>query len=108
MPQVRVIIAESMAGLQDWSEKSEVSPTIQKLKSALERLRLEAMNRFGKNLSQAETRLLDDITKSLLQKVLKQPVLHLKAACQRGEPGQLVALLSELFDLEKQPVGVRA
>ena len=37
-----------------------------------------------------------------MQKVLKQPVLHLKAACKRGEPSQLVELLSELFDLEKQ------
>ena len=106
MPQVRAIIAESMADLQDWSEEMEVSPTIQKLKNALEQLRQEEMNRFGKKMSPAEARLLDDITKSLMQKVLKQPVLHLKAACKRGEPGQLVALLGELFDLEKQPVGV--
>ena len=106
VPQVRAIIAESMADLQDWSEEMEVSPTIQKLKNALEQLRQEEMNRFGKKMSPAEARLLDDITKSLMQKVLKQPVLHLKAACKRGEPGQLVALLGELFDLEKQPVGV--
>ena len=106
VPQVRAIIAESMADLQDWSEEMEVSPTIQKLKNALEQLRQEEMNRFGKKMSPAEARLLDDITKSLMQKVLKRPVLHLKAACKRGEPGQLVALLSELFDLEKQPVGV--
>ena len=106
VPQVRAIIAESMADLQDWSEEREVSPTIQKLKNALEQLRQEEMKRFGKNLSPAETRLLDDITKSLMQKVLKQPVLQLKAACKRGEPGQLVTLLSELFDLQRQPVPV--
>ncbi|GAA4054779.1 glutamyl-tRNA reductase [Hymenobacter glaciei] len=106
VPQVRAIIAESMAGLQDWSEEMEVSPTIQKLKNALEQLRQEEMKRFGKRMSPAEAELLDDITRSLMQKVLKQPVLHLKAACKRGEPGQLVVLLSELFDLEKQPAGV--
>ena len=104
VPQVRAIIAESTAGLQDWSEKMEVSPTIQRLKNALEQLRQEEMHRFGKNLSPAETRLLNDITKSLMQKVLKQPVLHLKAACKRGDPGQLVEVLSELFALERQPV----
>ena len=108
VPQVRAIIAESMAGLQDWSEKMEVSPTIQKLKNALEQLRLEEMHRFGKNLGPTETRLLNDITKSLMQKVLKQPVLHLKAACQRGDPGQLVEVLSELFDLERQPALAQA
>ena len=104
VPQVRAIIAESLAGLQEWSEEMEVSPTIQKLKSALEQLRQEEMKRFGKRMSPADAGLLDEITKSLMQKVLKQPVLQLKAACKRGEPGQLVDLLSELFDLERVPV----
>ncbi|MBC8084995.1 MAG: glutamyl-tRNA reductase [Hymenobacter sp.] len=103
VPQVRAIIAESLAGLQDWSEEMEVSPTIQKLKNALEQLRQDEMKRFGKRMSPAEVGLLDEITRSLMQKVLKQPVLQLKAACKRGEPGQLVELLSELFDLERQP-----
>ncbi len=41
-----------------------------------------------------------------MQKVLKQQVLHLKAACQRdeAEAGQLMELLSNFFDLERQPV----
>ena len=104
VPQVQGIIAESMAELQDWSEKMEVSPTIQKLKNALEQLRQEEMHRFGKNLSPTETRLLDDITRALMQKVLKQPVLQLKAACKRGDPAQLVEVLNALFDLERQPV----
>ena len=108
VPQVRAIIAESLAGLQDWSEEMEVSPTIQKLKSALEQLRQDEMKRYGKRMSPAEAGLLEEITKSLMQKVLKQPVLQLKAACKRGEPGQLVALLSELFDLERRPVAVPA
>lgn len=103
VPQVRAIIAESMAGLQDWSEEMEVSPTIQKLKRVLEQLSQEEMSRFAKKKGPVETRLLDEITKSLMQKVIKQPVLQLKAACKRSEPGQLVELLSELFDLERQP-----
>lgn len=103
VPQVRAIIAESLASLQDWSEEMEVSPTIQKLKNALEQLRQEEMKRFGKRMTPAEAEMLDEITRSLMQKVLKQPVLQLKAACKRGKPGQLVELLSELFDLERQP-----
>ncbi|TGE17418.1 glutamyl-tRNA reductase [Hymenobacter elongatus] len=104
VPQVRAIIAESMAGLQDWSEEMEVSPTIQKLKNALEQLRQDEMKRFSKKMSPAEASLLDKITRSLMQKVLRQPVLQLKAACKRGEPGQLVESLTALFDLERQPV----
>ncbi|GAA4011889.1 hypothetical protein GCM10022408_25520 [Hymenobacter fastidiosus] len=104
VPQGRAIIAESMAGLQDRSEETEVSPTIQKLKNALEQLRQDEMKRFGKKMSPAEAGLLDEITRSLMQKVLRQPVLQLKAACKRGEPGQLVESLTALFDLERQPV----
>ena len=104
VPQVRAIVAESMAGLQDWSGEMEVSLTIQKLKNALEQLRQEEMKRYGKKMSPAEAGILDEITRSLMQKVIKQPVVQLKAACKRGEPGQLVDLLSELFDLERQPL----
>ena len=104
VPQVRAIIADSMSDLQDWSEEMEVSPTIQKLKNALEQLRQDEMKRFGKRMTPAEADLLNDITKSLMQKVLKQPVLQLKAACKRGESSQLAGLLSELFDLERQPM----
>ena len=104
VPDVRAIIAESVAGLWEWSSEMEVSPTIQKLKNALEQFRQEELKRYGKRLSPDESRLLDEVTKSLMQKVLKQPVRHLKAACKRGEPGQLVELLTELFDLESQPI----
>ncbi|QJX46889.1 glutamyl-tRNA reductase [Hymenobacter taeanensis] len=103
VPQVRAIIEESLAGLQDWTKEMMVSPTIQKLKNALEQIRLEEMDRFQKKMTPEEARRVDDITKSLMQKVLKLPVLQLKAACKRGEADQLIDVLTDLFDLERQP-----
>ncbi|GAB2794969.1 glutamyl-tRNA reductase [Hymenobacter luteus] len=103
VPQVRAIIEESMAGLQDWTKEMMVSPTIQKLKNALEQIRLEEMDRFQKKMSPEEAKRMDDITRSLMQKILKQPVLQLKAACKRGEADQLIDVLTDLFDLERQP-----
>ncbi|MBX0292510.1 glutamyl-tRNA reductase [Hymenobacter sp. HSC-4F20] len=103
VPQVRAIIGESLAGLQDWTKEMMVSPTIQKLKNALEQIRLEEMDRFQKKMSPEEAKRMDDITRSLMQKVLKQPVLQLKAACKRGEADQLIDVLTDLFDLERQP-----
>ncbi|HEX8349874.1 MAG TPA: glutamyl-tRNA reductase [Hymenobacter sp.] len=102
VPHVRAIIAESIAGLADWTKEMMVSPTIQKLKNALEQIRQEEMDRFQKKLSPEEAKRLDEITKSLMQKVLKQPVLQLKAACKRGEADQLIDTLTDLFDLERQ------
>ncbi|MFT7250045.1 MAG: glutamyl-tRNA reductase, partial [Arcticibacterium sp.] len=34
-------------------------------------------------------------------KIIKLPVLQLKAACQRGEAETLIDVLNDLFDLEK-------
>jgi len=106
IPHVRAIIAESIAGLQDWTKEMLVSPTIQKLKNALEHIRLEEMDRFQKKLSPEEVKRMDEVTRSLMQKILKQPVLQLKAACKRGEADQLIDVLTDLFDLENQPTPV--
>ena len=38
----------------------------------------------------------------MMQKILKIPVVQLKAACQRDEASQMIALLHDLFDLENQ------
>ncbi|NVO84916.1 glutamyl-tRNA reductase [Hymenobacter terrestris] len=104
VPQVRAIIEESMESLRDWTKEMMVSPTIQKLKNALEQIRLEELDRYNKKkISPEEAKRLDDITRSLMQKILKQPVLQLKAACKRGEADQLIDTLTDLFDLERQP-----
>lgn len=101
VPRVREIIAESLAGLQEWSKEMLVSPIIQKIKAGLEHLRQEELDRYQKRATPAETKLLDEATRSLMQKVLKQHVLQLKSACKRDDAGALVELLGELFDLEK-------
>lgn len=102
VPQVRAIIAESLASLHDWTKEMLVSPLIQKMKASLEQLRQEELDRYQKRATPAESKLLDEATRSLMQKILKQHVLQLKAACRRNDAGQLVELLGELFDLEKQ------
>ncbi|MCR5888005.1 glutamyl-tRNA reductase [Hymenobacter sp. J193] len=103
VPHVRAIIAESIAGLADWAKDMLVSPLIQRMKAGLEQLRQEELDRHQKKLSPEEAKRLDDITRNLMQKVLKQRVLQLKAVCRRNDAEQLIDVLSELFDLEKQP-----
>ena len=103
VPQVRAIIAESLAELRLRCEEMQFSTTIQHLKSTLEQLRRQELSRAQKHLSAAEAQRLDEATRSLMQKVLRLPVLQLKAAGARGEAGQLAAALTELFGLEREP-----
>ena len=101
VPSVEAIIAEDMANFSDWSRELSISPTIQKLKDALEQIRVEEVAKFVKGAAAQEVELMDKVTKSMVNKIVKLPVLQLKAACKRGEQETLIDLLNDLFDLEK-------
>lgn len=107
IPKVKEIITESIASFEDWAKEMVVSPTIQKLKNALETIRQEEMARYLKKLGPDELKRMDDITKSIMQKIIKLPVLQLKAACKRGEAETLIDVLNDLFDLERQQETVK-
>lgn len=103
VPHVQAIISQALEEFGDWSKEMVVSPTIQKLKNALEQIRQEEMARFMKNLNEDEAAKIDKITSSMMQKIIKLPVLQLKAACKRGEAETLIDVLNDLFNLEQQP-----
>lgn len=99
IPDVQKIIEEELKGFNNWRSEMEVSPTIQKLKNALDQIRKEELSRH-KKLSDKEVELLETVTKNMIQKVIKLPVLQLKAACKRGEAETLVGVLNDLFNLD--------
>jgi glutamyl-tRNA reductase len=101
IPHVQAIIQEAIAEFEDWSRETVVSPTIQKLKNTLEQIRKEELARYLKNARPEEAEKLEEMSRSLMQKILKYPVLHLKAACKRGDAESLSDLLHDLFNLEK-------
>lgn len=102
IPEVKGIIAESIIEFNDWSREMVVSPTINKLKNALEQIRQEELTRYLKQLTEEESKKVDVITKNIMQKIIKLPVLQLKAACKRGEAETLIDVLNDLFNLEKE------
>lgn len=102
IPKVEVIISQAMTDFLEWTKEMTFSPVIQKLKNTLERIRKEEMERYMKQMDTAELEKVDKITKSMMQKILKMPVIQLKAACKRGEAEILADVLTDLFDLEKK------
>ncbi|WP_421763451.1 glutamyl-tRNA reductase [Ekhidna sp.] len=106
IPAVENIIEEELSNFMSWKNEMGVSPTIQKLKIALDQIRKEELSRH-KKLSDKEIELLDVVTKSMIQKVIKLPVLQLKAACKRGESETLVEVLNDLFNLESTKIEKR-
>lgn len=104
IPQVEQIIEEALTGFNGWARDMEVSPTIKKLKNALEQIRQEEIAKHLKNATNEEQALADKLSKGITQKIMKLPVLQLKAACKRGEAETLIDVLNDLFDLEKERV----
>ncbi|GAB2514677.1 glutamyl-tRNA reductase [Spirosoma aerophilum] len=104
IPQVEAIVTQAVAEFGDWSKEMVVSPTINKLKNALEQIRRDEIARHLKHLTPSESEKVDKITRGIMQKIIKLPVLQLKAACKRGEAETLIDVLNDLFDLEKQSV----
>jgi glutamyl-tRNA reductase len=101
VPRVEEIIEESIKEFFDWKKEMIASPTINKLKQSLEQIRQEEMARFMKNADKKEYAVIDKITKSMMQKILKVPVVQLRAACQRDQAEEMIQIISDLFDLER-------
>lgn len=102
IPQVEAIIAETMVGIQEWSRDLAVSPTIHKLKNALEDIRKDELQKHLKNASPEMEFFAEKLSKSITQKIMKLPVLELKAACKRGEADSLIEVLTDLFNLDQE------
>lgn len=102
IPHVEAIIEGAMQDVRAWSREMEVSPTIQKLKNTLEDIRQEELKKHLKNSTVEMEFFADKLSKSITQKIMKLPVLQLKAACQRGEADKLIDVLNDLFNLDQE------
>ncbi|MCS7073519.1 MAG: glutamyl-tRNA reductase, partial [Bacteroidia bacterium] len=101
IPKVQAILAEEKKLFSEWNREFALSPIINQIKDNLEQVRKEEVARWLKNASPEEATIIEEVSKSLIQKVLKMPVLQLKAACKRGNPEQLAEVLRDLFTIER-------
>ncbi len=98
VPKVEAILRNELTEFFQWSEQRQMSPTIHKMKAALEKIRQEEIAKHLKHLNLEERMMVNDLTKSIVARVVKLPVLKLKIACKRGEDVKMMAVLDEIFD----------
>jgi glutamyl-tRNA reductase len=98
---VERLVDESLNEFLNWSQEMMVSPTIKLLKEKLEQIRQEELARYVNKIPKHEFDQMDSMTKKMLQKVIKLPILELKAACKRGDVDNLVDALHDIFNLER-------
>ncbi len=101
---IKSIIDDSTEEFLAWSHEASFSSAITKFKSALEQIRQEELTKYLKKTSPEEKHLVEKVTKGIINKIIKLPVLQLKAACKRGEAEELAELLQNLFIVENEQI----
>jgi glutamyl-tRNA reductase len=99
---VKSIITQSINEFKQWCKTMEMAPVIHAFKNALEKIRQQEIARYLKKLSPDEKDAIENISRGMVQKIVKLPVLQLSIACQRGEATAKLGALRDLFDLEKE------
>jgi glutamyl-tRNA reductase len=102
--EVEKIIQEEHESFLEWAKSLIISPIIQELRNALEVIRNEEMAKYLKNATEEQIQVVEAVTKGMVQRILKMPVMELKEACKRGEQDQLIGSLRDLFNLERNKV----
>ena len=88
----------------DWWDSLEAVPTINQLRSSLETIRVEelqkALSRMGPDFSARERKVVEALSKGIINKILHTPVTQLRAPQKRQDRQQALQTVERLFDLE--------
>ena len=89
----------------DWWDSLEAVPTINRLRSAMEAVRSEelqkALSRMGPDFSARERKVVEALSKGIINKILHVPVTQLRAPQSRQDRQQSLRTVERLFALEE-------
>lgn len=101
--QAEQIIGLSVKEIMAWYNSLNVVPTIISLQKKIELLRREELSRSIaklKNMSEQDKQQVDQLTRSLVNKVLSTPITRLKERSEKDGAYQYIESLQYLFKLE--------
>ena len=101
--QAEGLIKEEGRLFLEWWESLEAVPTINSLRSGLEAIRKEelqkALSRMGPDFSARERKVVEALSKGIINKVLHTPVTKLRAPQSRAERIEALRIIENLFEL---------
>jgi len=97
-----VLLVEELHGYEAWRDSLETVPTIKKLRSKADAIRKgeldKAVNKMGEGLSKKERRVLEDLSKGIVNKLLHGPMQALR--CDGSDPESVGESLANMHALE--------
>tara|TARA_Y100001968_G_scaffold94151_2_gene84605 strand:- start:10379 stop:11671 length:1293 start_codon:yes stop_codon:yes gene_type:complete len=101
--QAENLIQEERRLFLEWWESLEAVPLINSLRSSLETIRKEelqkALSRMGPDFSARERKVVEALSKGIINKILHTPVTKLRAPQDRSERLDSLKKIQNLFDL---------
>ena len=93
----------------EWWDSLEAVPTINRLRSSMESIRSEelqkALSRMGPDFSARERKVVEALSKGIINKILHTPVTQLRAPQARSDRQQALRTVERLFDLDAPSEG---
>ena len=108
--QARALLDAEVVAFDRWRQAIDLAPAIAELRDHLHAMGRDEIERFARRMAAftpEQRAVVDDLARSLVQKVLHTPIVSLKAAAERGDAGARAALYREIFGLDRRG-GTRA
>ena len=100
------LIKEEKGLFLEWWASLEAVPVINKLRSDLELIRKEelqkALSRMGPDFSARERKVVEALTKGIINKILHTPVTKLRSPQSRQERQESLKIMEKLFSLNEE------
>jgi glutamyl-tRNA reductase len=102
VPQAQTIVEDELQNFTNWQASRAAVPVIQNLRAKAELIRQTEMDHLLRrlpDLTDHEQQLLDDFSHRLINKLLHEPTLKLKAKSAEGSGDLYSSVVDELFNL---------
>ncbi|MFN9638132.1 MAG: glutamyl-tRNA reductase [Synechococcaceae cyanobacterium] len=107
--EAEALLREEAQIFLDWWDGLEAVPLVNRLRTQLEEIREQelqkALSRMGPDLSARERKVVEALSKGIINKVLHTPVTRLRAPQPRQQRHQAMKVLQELFELAEDSAG---
>jgi glutamyl-tRNA reductase len=100
------LLQEEARQFLEWWDGLEAVPTLNRLRQQLEEIREQelqkALSRMGPDLSVRERKVVEALSKGIINKILHSPVTNLRAPQPRQQRHQAMQVLHQLFALDAE------
>ncbi len=105
IPAVRRIVDDELNDFIKWYNSLEVGPTIKMLRDKIEKIRVDEIKRNKNRMNGTDTEIVEEITRSIVNKILHEPLTNLKNVENGTSLVDRVKLMKSLFGLSEESGG---